>query len=155
MTKRSSTEVSEALGVPSHNDWLVWTSLLRLIDYKPGWSLELIDHRKDKGAMAVRFKMIVWDTMRERELTPLVVTTDYTIPNHLYGQNFMYSKALDWLRGRIHEIEKHEADEWFRFDGMQCFNPHGPSQMLGRRVEGWEWFSPAALSIAPHLKERQ
>lgn len=131
-----------------------WETLLSLVDYKPGWAFSLVDHRTDRGVIAVRIKMLVWDTMRERELAPIVVTTDYQVPAKLLGRGFLYSLALDWLRDRIGEVEHHERDEWFRFDGMQCFNPHGPPQMLGRRPEGWEWFSPAALSIAPDLQEK-
>lgn len=152
--KREPREVAEALGVPTQFDRVRWETLLSLVDYKPGWQFSLVDLITKKGAIAVRFKMLVWDTMSERDLHPIVVTTDYQVPKKLLGKGFSYSEALDWLRDRIGDIEHHERDEWFRFDGLQCFNPHGPSQQLGRRVEGWEWMSPEALSIVPHLKEK-
>jgi hypothetical protein len=125
---------------------------LTTVDYKPGWSFEMLD-RDVHGVPAVRFKMLVWDTFAVRDLFTIVVTTDYTLFLPLQSE-FDETEARQFIRNCVHIIEGHEADEWLRFDGEQAFNPHGDPQMLGRRVEGWEWMGPQCFQIAETLQQK-
>lgn len=38
----------------------------------------------------------------------------------------------EWVRRAIRDMEQHEADEWFKFDGKRIFNPHkGEARRVG------------------------
>ena len=159
---RSPEEIAKVLQLAPRHDFLVWKRFLALVDYKPGWALEVLDQDFiHYGKVVLHIKMLVHDTFEQRDLKPIVVTTKYEVPSYLHPSQMVYSshdvwlgEALSWLRRQIHAVEMHEADEWLRFDGLQKFNPHGEPQQLGRRPEGWEWLAPPEIAIAPTLKVR-
>jgi hypothetical protein len=144
-----STSESKPESVP--HDRLL-QAFLTEFDYKPGWSFEM-NHDWTIHVLFVVVKMLVWDTFAARDLNPIAVTSSYAYP-YLNYPDFDTDRTLSWLRRCIHEMETHEADEWIRYKGRQHYNPHGEPQDLGRRPQGWEWMSPPALSIAPHLPLR-
>lgn len=47
------------------------------------------------------------------------ITGRFMIPNHLSPLTFKL-----WLRATVGDLEGHETDEWFKFDGVPMHNPH-------------------------------
>lgn len=89
---------------------------LRLITYRPGWTIEAY-----QGS---------WEGIHIRIVAPKVEDSynpgefvDLGITSHLPPmQNFHQLET--WLAWRLNRIETHEMREWLKFGGVPIFNPH-------------------------------
>jgi hypothetical protein len=100
-----------------------WTELAPLKDllarftYRPGWKFTL-----DREG-AVRVEAMVIDTDDTERVCPL--SFRQMPPRHVYD-GFPWEK---WLFDEIiMKIERHEASEFFKIDGVKVFDPHAGEQ---------------------------
>ena len=106
--------------------------LLRLITYKPGWSISLVrdeqyrPYRRPHQFTPDRFYLLVrWsakdtiDTEKEVTLTwlePFLIWDFQNVSDKDLVQNFIFRA--------IFHAEQHEMHEWFKIDGFCVFEPH-------------------------------
>jgi hypothetical protein len=95
--------------------------ILARITYKPNWTLEVWgDHlhvAADVGDAAVPAVPVVPDVSDPRKIVKIAIGR--TIPEDLKEADF-----VDFIRHAITDLELHERDEWFKFDGVPVKEPH-------------------------------
>ena len=86
----------------------------------PGWTMSL-DVEPMMDAARVRLATRTRNTYEPDNPTPILIQHTFPVPMHApigwFGP---------WLRDCIHSALKHEADEWFREDGVMIHDPHAP-----------------------------
>ena len=68
---------------------------------------------------SVRLTTRTRNTYEPDNPTPILITHTYPVPMHAPVSYFG-----PWLRECIHRTMMHEADEWFREDGIMVHDPH-------------------------------
>lgn len=85
--------------------------LLRRFTYRPGWTFSI-----ENGDLRVRAEVI--DANNQSQAIPL--TFARSIPRCVY-QEFDW---VGWLYEQVLAMERHEAQEFFKIDGRQVYDPH-------------------------------
>ncbi len=83
--------------------------------YKPGWTFQPF---LNAWGPAVDIRAAVIDC--DDHDKPIIITLQFDIPHHIPDDMYL----MRWLRSKIMEVERHEADEFFQFDGVKIFDPH-------------------------------
>lgn len=98
---------------------------LPTITYKPGWEFEW------SGRNGMVFLDIVVRPPSDKAIdsrTGEVRMHDYygtPVPGVYLGSKIVPMPfSEEWLRWYILKIERHETDEWLKFNGVQFFHPH-------------------------------
>ena len=97
--------------------------LVARVTYKPGWAVTAIDD-PILGAVVIRVAFTVPDATLESE-QPLPLRIKYALPAALLV-DMDERRALAYVFERVMEMERHEAREWFKLDGVPVDYPHGP-----------------------------
>lgn len=107
----------------SAEDDFAWVaSMVSRITYKPGWHIE--PHRRPElGGAAVSFMTMVPDARQELLHAKISLGATFIVPHHIL-QDHAEDRFWLWIQDRLHYIECHESDEWFRVDGQIRFDPH-------------------------------
>jgi hypothetical protein len=107
------------------------------IRYKPGWRMKLRrardeslpPHHFDPNPLPYHELAILFDAPDARNWEDLqracpipLVMRSHIHPRELAGMT--EESLVQYLRHQIAVAEQHEADEWFRLDGVQIRNPH-------------------------------
>lgn len=95
-------------------------ALVGAISYKPGWHCWL-DKFEEEGQVRGIALHIVSDT--EDSLAPerrIRVNHEFLVPPASYNRDTWAA----WLFDRFVDVERHEAGEFFRIDGVREFAPH-------------------------------
>lgn len=96
-------------------DQLVWMrEQLARYSYKPGWSVELSD---DLGVAEMVVRYTTTDSRNPQQ--PIGLKAHRTLP----GTSDPDELARHVLEGLV-DVERHEALEWFRRDGVLFDDPH-------------------------------
>jgi len=97
------------------------SAIVSEISYKPGWEI-WSDAYGDHLLVKVRARV---QDSRAAEIREIVLTQDLAIDARLLA--VLDEPALvDHVFGRLLEIERHEAQEWYRYRGVLVNDPHGP-----------------------------
>lgn len=104
---------SSALALPNESGW---TGFLQRFTYKPGWCFT----HESRGDDIIMVEMIVPDTY-DPSHKEIRVTSRQKVPPF---ERVSEAYAKDLIRSLIHELERHEADEWLLFDGVREWDPH-------------------------------
>ena len=95
--------------------------LVSRISYKPNWTIALLD-----GPEFPTLR-IAWrspdSTLRSPE--PLDLRIKHTVPPLLCAR-WGPDEALRFVFEKVMEMERHEAREWFKVDGVPVDYPHAP-----------------------------
>lgn len=104
---------------PPKLDVTAWFAKVR---YKPGVSFEAwFDHRHQTWVAEIRRPAPDRDTGEDRlQAWRQVLPPRVTVLRGEEGERYL----TNWLRGFIHDLELHEADEWLVIDGERPFDPH-------------------------------
>lgn len=89
--------------------------LLRRLTYKP--EVRLVVHDLDDH-VSFQAVLVVEDTLNP----PRIVEVD--MGRTFYPPVVERDEVLDVVRRMIHDLEKHEADEWLKLDGVAWCHPH-------------------------------
>lgn len=90
---------------------------LAKVTYKPGWKFAIVDHGVNSFALAISFEQI--DTYNPDR------TIKVGFHEPIYRGALVSIEAFQhWIITLIDKIERHEAREWFRYDGVMIFDPH-------------------------------
>lgn len=93
-------------------------SLVSRISYKPNWTVSVVFGEK----FQLIWNVDVVDCMAQRPNA--LFTTEFELDWKKIEQ-LSEKEALDWVFDGIMQIEKHEAQEWFRLDQQCVDDPHG------------------------------
>lgn len=85
--------------------------LLQTFTYKPDWAFTIIEE-------GLLIRLIAVDTDNHRNRIP--ITFSIGIPSFV-RPDFPWDR---WLLDQIMEVEKHEAREFFKVNGVKVFDPH-------------------------------
>jgi hypothetical protein len=91
-------------------------AILRDIEYKPGWDIELVPGLYDTNAIQISWAAV--DAMDPTKLTTIYKTC---VVDFAFQDEGLF---LEWLFYQIMEAERHEAREWFKFKGKAIYNEH-------------------------------
>ena len=94
--------------------------LVRSISYKPGVMFA-------PGQIAfdsVTFQLRAQTVNADHPSMTIQLMSQEIIPAERV-RRFSMEEAKHWIRARIIDFEKHECDEWLRFNGERLVNPHG------------------------------
>lgn len=107
------------IGAEEFRQWSRINDFVNRFSYKPGWQFVLQDFRWDRMDNLVRLDVSarVQDVMNP-EKTILIGET-VTFP--MTEQEDIISYRLLAL---VNSMERHEIEEWLRFDGIPVRNPH-------------------------------
>lgn len=102
-----------------------WT-LARLVEtctYRPGWVVELLEYDRGQGSRGLTL-VITTDTVNSyAPHQPMRVNHLFIVPAAAYDERSWQR----WLFERFHQVEFHEAMEFFEIDGVKPYAPnHGP-----------------------------
>lgn len=113
------------------------------MSYKPGWTLEVVEplsyldalERYARGGflgsfgsvLVVRFE--ARDSVHPERTTPIAIGAQDVIP--AYFAEMRDAEAFrDWVHSILHDkIERHETDEWFRYNGELVNDPHAKDKV--------------------------
>jgi hypothetical protein len=87
-------------------------AILQSFTYKPGWKFSVME-----GHLVINFKAV--DTDNTENLIPISFVQG--IPT-LVRDDYPWDR---WLLDMIMEVERHEAQEFFKINGVKVFDPHG------------------------------
>jgi hypothetical protein len=90
------------------------------LTYKPGHTLTF---HEVEGKIVFSVDARVYDSRTGRPDTPVKYTSVITVPETSFEENKL-RYVLAQVREALHDFEKHEADEWFCFEGEQVRPPH-------------------------------
>jgi hypothetical protein len=105
-------------------------NLVGRITYKPGWKM-VVSRTRTQNEYPSRYDLpAVW-------ITVTLPAIDVNDPEHkiiLSNQKCFWQYTLETMKDEqileycvvnlLLDTEKHELDEWFKFDGIQIFDPH-------------------------------
>ena len=113
-----------------------WEEFFSKVKYKPNFTLEytyLIDFDQEKLTITMRVPDSRdprnWDEPpsvsaiygpEDPRRIPLVPVTASFMLEFWHGERY----AKDWLRSVLRQLEDHELDEWFRYEGELVNDPH-------------------------------
>lgn len=87
-------------------------NILRQFTYKPGWTFNIRD-----DMLAIR--LLAPDTDNVENI--ISVNNEVVIPRFV-DERFPWDR---WLLDQIMNVERHEAQEFFKINGVKVFDPHG------------------------------
>lgn len=97
-------------------------SSLRKIKYKHGWNLDIEELPAWSGRHWLLISFRAPDAYATGSVIPEVKIGKRELVPH-YFQNVDH--FVHWVFHQIKNTEIHEASEWFRYEGMMLFDPHG------------------------------
>lgn len=120
-----------------------WEEFFSSVTYKPGFTFEY-EYEIDRNWEKVTLTMRVPDSRDIENLKPLseqkigwgaearrIPLIPVTMTNHLPPWT-TEQVAKDYLRFLLRDIEMHELDEWFRFEGKLVNDPHAEEEAYRR-----------------------
>lgn len=101
--------------------------LVRGVQYRPGWHVDLVDLERDKdpraGGLTLRILSHGYNTYHPDRGETYEVNHYFIVP----AATFNRQSWLRWLLDRYIEVETHEVCEFLQVDGKRPFAPnHGP-----------------------------
>lgn len=98
-------------------------ALLERIQYRPGWRIEMPADRFERHEVLELLVIAeVPDTYHPERIGKVAHRRPITtreMADHLPDR-----ELLLMIREQLHEVERHEADEWLLVDGRRIFDPH-------------------------------
>src|SRR5438309_1778446 len=91
---------------------------LAAVTYKPNFQMEV--EETELGGLLLRAQVYHPDAYTDSISPPLIRLTNRTITTWPYDLEIFMLQVRD----AIVEMECHEADEWFRVNGVRVANPH-------------------------------
>lgn len=112
-------------------DLEIFKEILKSIKYKPGFKMYLIEQNNQHY---IKFEYLVYDvetfykdgtTLNRTKLNNCVRIPEYFLDNlYIINKNEKVPEILNFIKRLIHQLEIHESNEWFSFEGQRVFNPH-------------------------------
>ena len=102
-------------------------ALVARLSYKPGWEVVALDG-VEENVVTLRVAFTVPDASGKVD-QPLPLRIKYPIPAGVLW-HLDERQALRLVFEKVLEMEKHEAREWFKIDGVPVDYPHGPTGEL-------------------------
>lgn len=99
--------------------------LVEVLDYRPGWSFELLHKERDPGCAGLTFVVITcgYDAYHVERGQTYRVAHYWPVP----PATFNVPSWRRWLFETLARVELHEAMEFFAIDGEHPYAPnHGP-----------------------------
>lgn len=96
-----------------------WEALIKRVTYRPGYMLDAI-YEIDFDITKLIVKMRVENTYRPGEMIPIIFQHFLPAWRHI-GDD---AEAMRFIRDALHDMERHESDEWIRLDGEMIYDPH-------------------------------
>lgn len=99
--------------------------LVERCTYRPGWQVALYGNRYDRGQGSIGLTLVITtDTINSyRHDEPMRVNHLFVVPAASYDER----SWRRWLFECFHQVELHEAMEFFTIDGQKPYAPsHGP-----------------------------
>lgn len=116
----------------TYQDHLKWEQFFKDFSYKPNWEFDY-QYQPDFDDQKVFITMRVPDSRRplpeptpldnlmgKRTVIPAVPINKTVMLGPFHGEAY----AKDYIRHHIIDMEIHEVDEWFRYQGELVFDPH-------------------------------
>lgn len=95
--------------------------VLKTITYKPNWKLQFFKDPQISFSIAMHVRMEVPDVRLDAIPEPITIIINHKITPAKYEfVEELYNDVFNMLMA----LEKHEAQEWFKVDGVAHFNPH-------------------------------
>lgn len=106
------------------NDSQSWMEReLARFTYKPGWRLQLVDAAEFFREQRAYHLIVSYKAQDSR--TPdgpeTLIRVNVSVPPYIDEEPDAFAH---WLIEAVSEIERHEAREWLRRDGIMLFDPH-------------------------------
>jgi len=100
--------------------------LVARLSYKPGWEVSVLQGPVD-GSVTLRVAFTVSDARAVRLMAPaLPLRIKHPLSASLLaGMN--EARAVAFVFEKVLEMERHEAREWFKLDGIPVDYPHEPN----------------------------
>lgn len=96
----------------------------RQIQYKPGWKLDVADYMRDPfRALHIVGTAQVEDAYGGHPARVM----HQQILSILDVEHFDEARAVSYFYRFFVEMERHETDEWFRYQGHRPYDPHKPA----------------------------
>lgn len=90
------------------------------IKYKPDWDFRLRTRGPDIYLLITAMVPNSWSERREL----IAIGQEFMVPPMFFNGEFRIDSFLEWVGMAITQIETHERDEWFTFQGKFVKNPH-------------------------------
>lgn len=89
---------------------------VRSISYKPNWKIKA---KVEYDAVFIGIEII--DVMDRDTLKPIQIFSKFLIPFHFLESS---DDLIKFIRYKIRDVEEHEADEWFKVNGIRIKDGH-------------------------------
>lgn len=96
-----------------------WEELVKRVTYRPGYHLEAI-YEIDFDITKLIVQATVENTYRRGQMIPIIFQSNLPLWRHMRDDK----EAMSFIREALHDMERHESDEWIRLDGEMIFDPH-------------------------------
>lgn len=104
---------------------------LARFSYKPGWHFD-VTRRPEIAAVCVRVAFCTIDSRATQDwycddaasAPRIPIAGQFAVPPQLLFSRDPEGMFRHWLRAMIRDMEFHELDEWFRWDGKLPYDPH-------------------------------
>lgn len=104
-------------------------SIAQRVTYKPNCRIRIdaMGDERYSTTVAITIESNVLDSVHRKHEVTIIFRDHMDIHWFENGDD-----VIRWIRDCVHRWERHEADEWFRFDGNLVHDPHG-SEVVAKR----------------------